>query len=193
MAGLALWGTSRRSCDRLNSGSPSFQPGQDCFPVGPVFEAIDFRKPREGGSTPEGGMVNPVDSFKPDRFFVDGQDKAAGFAHHLMAGAGRVDAEGPGRHDAEFVPLAASKDKDVLVAVMMVPRDTAGFMVAEQGGGRSGQAVAVETINVHPLAEGLPIQLIRLFGKKEEVGELDDGAGGSGEIHKRRGVQGPPG
>ena len=192
MAGLALRGIPRRSCDRLNSGPPRFSPAE-LFSGGAGFEATDFRKPREGGSPPEGGMANPVDSFKPDRFFVDGQDKAASFAHHLMAGAGRVDAEGSGRHDAEFVTLAAGKDKDVLVAVMMVPRDTAGFMVAEQGGGRSGQAVAVETVNVHPLAEGLPIQLIRVFGETDEVGEFDDGMAGGGEIHKRRGVQGPPG
>ncbi len=50
---------------------------------------------------PDGGMVNPVDSYKPDRFFVDGQDKAAGFAHHLMAGAGRVDAEGTPHADGQ--------------------------------------------------------------------------------------------
>ena len=68
---------------------------------------------------PDGGMVNPVDSYKPDRFFVDGQDKAAGFAHHLMAGAGRVDAEGSGRHDAEFVPMAGIRSG--LVAVDGTP------------------------------------------------------------------------
>ena len=50
---------------------------------------------------PDGGMVNPVDSYKPDRFFVDGQDKAVGFAQHLMAGAGRVEAEGTPHADGQ--------------------------------------------------------------------------------------------
>ena len=81
-----------------------------------------------------------------------------------------MDAEGAGRERAVFIPLAARENENVLVAVMVVPWDAARFVVTEQGGGRSCQAVAVEAVDVHPFAERLPDQLIRIFCKAEQMG-----------------------
>ena len=156
---------------RSNDGKNGTQTSKEYSPLPkPVF--LPWKWQQAGGRESAYGQMadQSGSSLKPDRLFINGEDKATGFAENLMTGAGGMDAEGAGRERAVFIPLAARENENVLVAVMVVPWDAARFVVTEQGGGRSCQAVAVEAVDVHPFAERLPDQLIRIFCKAEQMG-----------------------
>jgi hypothetical protein len=73
-----------------------------------------------------------------------------------VGGAGRVDAQGASGDGTVLIPLAASEDEDVLVAIVVVPGNMAGLMITQQGSGRSSETIAIKPMNLHSFPEKFP-------------------------------------
>jgi hypothetical protein len=85
-----------------------------------------------------------------------------------------VDAEAAGEELPVLVPLGALEDQDVLVAGMVMQGDFAAGAESEEGGGGSGQAIAVKTVNFHAWLEGLPGDAWGPVGGTREIQAVED-------------------
>lgn len=127
-----------------------------------------------------------MESGEPDWLFINGQDNTTRFADDLVTGSGQMDAQAAGTEGAVFVPLAACQHQDMLVSFMIVAGNPAGFVVPQQGCGGTTHAVTIEPVNVHSLAEWLPVQLRGMPGQTEEVRQINDSGNWQawGSIHR---------
>jgi hypothetical protein len=90
-----------------------------------------------------------------------------------MARARRIDHEGPGRGFAVLIALGAAQQQDVLVAGVQVRRYRTGLPAPQQGGGRSGDAIAIKAMDIKLIIKSLPGNGVLPGGNRKKVLQFD--------------------
>lgn len=86
-----------------------------------------------------------------------------------MAGPGRVDPERARFNLPLMIPLAAGQYQNVFIAFMHVLRNVRRLAKPQQRSRRPGDAVPIETMDLHTILKGLPGHRFRMLGNVKQV------------------------